>query len=191
MHFTDREINIKNNLFNIKARSYDYICCWMCSKNTSQYLREHLTRPIELIFAERFGDFQISRRSHRLISVTRFPVKSTTLTVKQATAEIRLLKFLRDRTIPRRQPGGYGLVFRSPIDSTRICQSCVAITNNKSFRGFIAWKSSIVVPRFYSTSALRRRRRCRSPSLFSALLYAVVTARLSLSRLAREWSLRM
>jgi len=54
-------------------RNYTIKFALECNKNTSQYFTEHLKI---FLFIERFGNFQISLRSHELISVTRFPIKS-------------------------------------------------------------------------------------------------------------------
>lgn len=149
----------------------------MCSENTSQYLREHSSNW------HSSSALAISLQSRGLISITRFSVKSAVsvkkVSVSRTTAEIRLLKFLCDGTIStsngqRRLWPCLSCADRFSANLPIPCARRVAITNNKSFAVFIAWKSPIVVPRFYFISALRRRRRCRSPSLFSVLLHAIV-----------------
>lgn len=96
-------------------------------------------------------------------------------------AEIRLLKFLRDRTISRKQASGdYGLVLRSPIDSTRICQSCVReasqlrTINHSRFCRLkeLDCRSTFLLPHCEVVGGVNRLHYPRH------LLHAVVTARL-------------
>lgn len=124
----------------------------------SQYLEEHLIRSIGIHWALwRFSNFSLVTQMDFSNEISGKIGSFGKVSVSRATAEIRLLKFLRDGTIPRKHRAPAIMAFRSPIDSPRTCQFSlrarrVAITYNKSFvvlsfeRVWLSFHAFILLP---------------------------------------------
>ena len=170
----------------------------MRNGNTSQYLDEHLTRLIDIHWALwRFSNFSLVTRidfSNEISGkIGSFGKVSVSSDGRNSTIEIPAR---RNYSPQAAATGDYGLVFRSPIDSTRTCQFSlrarrVAITYNKSFailsvgRVRLSFHVFILLP---FCDVVRGVDRCLH---YYSYYYKSSLQHVLLSHLACEWSLRM
>jgi len=169
-----------------------------CSMETSQYLEEHLTRLIDIHWALwRFSNFslvtQIDFNNEISGKIGSFGKVSVSNNGRNSTIEIPAR---RNYSPQATGISDYGLVFRSPIDSTRTCQFSlrarrVAITYNKSFAMLslggvrLSFHAFILLPFCDVVGGVDR---CLHYSLY---YYKPSLQHVLLSHLACEWSLRM